>query len=149
MSVAGSNGIVIVGAGQAGYELAVGLRDTGFEGPIKLVGAERGLPYQRPPLSKDIISSSENERSLDITSESALAELRIDLLDGCVVSVLERPERRLRLASGLRLSYDHLILATGARNRKLPCAAGVKQAISLRTREDALQLREMLSRAER
>ena len=116
--------IVIVGAGQAGYQVAASLRQEGFEGAITLVGNEPGVPYQRPPLSKAYLLGKVGVAALRFRPPEYFDEHRISRIQGSVTSLnLER--RELLLDSGDRLNYDHLVLATGARNR-VPTIPGME-----------------------
>ncbi|QIJ73852.1 FAD-dependent oxidoreductase [Methylobacterium sp. NI91] len=134
--------IVIVGAGQAGFQAAASLREAGFAGSLTLVGEEAALPYQRPPLSKAYLAGKTDARGLLLRQESYFAEHRIDHRSGTRVAAIDRAERRVQLSDGGHLAYDHLILATGTRNRALPVPgadlAGVRQ---LRSLDDADALR--------
>ncbi|HEV2541272.1 MAG TPA: FAD-dependent oxidoreductase [Methylobacterium sp.] len=134
--------IVIVGAGQAGFQAAASLREAGFAGRLTLVGEETALPYQRPPLSKAYLAGKTDARGLLLRQESFFAEHRIDHRSGTRVTAIDRAERRVQLSDGEHLAYDHLILATGTRNRALPVPggdlAGVRQ---LRSLDDADALR--------
>ncbi|GMA77359.1 hypothetical protein GCM10025880_37760 [Methylorubrum aminovorans] len=123
--------IVIVGAGQAGFQAAASLREAGFAGSLTLIGEEAALPYQRPPLSKAYLAGKTDARGLLLRQESYFAEHRIDHRSGTRVTAIGRAERRVQLSDGGHLAYDHLILATGTRNRALPVPgadlAGVRQ----------------------
>ncbi|MGU3536639.1 NAD(P)/FAD-dependent oxidoreductase [Methylobacterium sp. A54F] len=112
-------GIVVAGAGQAAVQTAASLREAGFAGPLTLVGDEPALPYQRPPLSKAYLAGKTDAAGLALRPASYFAEHRIALRRG-VAAAIEREARRLVLADGESLPYDHLVLATGARNRPLP-----------------------------
>ncbi|MDF0523330.1 FAD-dependent oxidoreductase [Bradyrhizobium yuanmingense] len=107
--------IVIVGAGQAGVELAVSLRQHGFVGSIILVGEERDLPYQRPPLSKDLHPAS--RAAMLLRAQGFYAANSIELRLGAFAECIDRNARVVVLADGTRLAYDHLVLAMGSRNR--------------------------------
>ncbi|KAB7787267.1 NAD(P)/FAD-dependent oxidoreductase [Methylorubrum populi] len=134
--------IVIAGAGQAGFQAAASLREAGFSGSLILVGDEAALPYQRPPLSKAYLAGKTDARGLLLRQESFFAEHRIDHRAGTRVTALDRGARQVQLSDGGSLGYDHLILATGTRNRTLPVPgadlAGVRQ---LRSLDDADALR--------
>ena len=142
--------IVIVGAGQAGFQAAASLREAGFSGSLTLVGEEAALPYQRPPLSKAYLAGKTDARGLLLRQESFFAEHRIDHRSGTRVTAIDRAERSLLLSDGDRLAYDHLILATGTRNRALPVQgadlAGVRQ---LRSLDDADALRSAIADSHR
>src|SRR5437868_13346757 len=112
--------VVIVGAGHAGFQLGASLRQGGFDGAIVLLSDERVLPYQRPPLSKDYLDGKIGVDLLLMRPEAFYRDHRIDYLPGAPAAEIDRAARQLRLASGERLGYDHLVLATGARNRVPP-----------------------------
>lgn len=125
--------VVVAGSGQAGVELAASLRQRGYEGRIVLVGDEPDLPYQRPPLSKDFLKS-EDSAPLPIKAESFYDSQDIELRRSVTAVAIDRAARRLLLQSGEGLDYDHLVLATGARNR-MPQVEGLTPAdiMELRT----------------
>src|SRR6266550_4508723 len=112
--------VVIVGAGHAGFQLAASLRQGGFDGAIVLLGDEPVLPYQRPPLSKDYLDGKIGLALLLMRPEAFYRDHRIDYLPGTRAVESDRARRQLHLASGEKLAYDHLVLATGARNRVPP-----------------------------
>lgn len=141
--------MVIVGAGQGGLEVAASLRTAGFDGRITLVGDEAGLPYQRPPLSKALLAGEAGPADVVLRPEAFFVDREIELLDGRRVVELELMERRVKLSDGAGLSYDHLVLATGARNRRLELQGGeLDGVVGLRTLGDALELRERLAQAQ-
>ncbi len=111
--------VVVAGSGQAGVELAASLRQRGFEGQIVIVGDEPDLPYQRPPLSKDFLKSTQSA-TLPLRAESFYASNAIELRLGVTAAKIERDGRAIVLSDGERLDYDHLVIATGARNRMPP-----------------------------
>ena len=136
--------IVIVGSGHAGVELAVALRQHGHAGPVTIVGDEPDLPYQRPPLSKEFLKSS-TDGGLPLKGETLYAAKDIALRLGRRAAEIDRQNRELVLAGGDRLPYDHLALATGARNR-IPPIPGLDRAptLELRTLGDARLLHDRL-----
>ena len=137
--------IVIVGSGHAGVELAVALRQHGHAGPVTIVGDEADLPYQRPPLSKEFLKSS-TDGGLPLKGETLYAAKDIALRLGRRATEIDRQNRELVLAGGDRLPYDHLALATGARNR-IPPIPGLDRAptLELRTLGDARLLHDRLA----
>ena len=145
-----NDGVVIVGAGHAGFQLAASLRQHGFAERITLIGDEPGLPYQRPPLSKDYLDGKIGLDLLLMRPEAFYRDHHIDLLPGSRVSEIDRAARAVRLATGERLPYGHLVLATGARNR-VPPLPGVELdgVCYLRTLADTDELRDRLARADR
>ena len=110
--------VIIVGAGHGGYQVAASLRQAGFAERICLINDEAHLPYQRPPLSKAYIKGSAGPDSLMFRPEKFYQDQKIELIAGRAVSI-DRAARKVLLASGEALSYGHLVLATGARNRLL------------------------------
>jgi len=139
-----SGGVVIVGAGQGGFQAAASLRDKGFEGKITLIGDEPGLPYQRPPLSKAYMKDG-NADKLNLRPENFYATKDIDYRAQTQVVSIDRDAKMVVTHAGDRIDYDHLILATGSRNRVPPVKnldlCGVFQ---MRTLEDAAGLRARL-----
>jgi len=115
-----ADGVVIVGGGQAGSQLAASLREHGYAEPIKLVAAEDVLPYQRPPLSKTYIKDEFARDRLFFRPEAFYAQHTIDVLLGAGAARIDRTAKTLHLENGASLRYSHLVLATGSRNRPLP-----------------------------
>jgi 3-phenylpropionate/trans-cinnamate dioxygenase ferredoxin reductase subunit len=137
--------VVIVGAGQGGFQAAASRRQDGFAGRVTLLGDEPGLPYQRPPLSKAYMKDGDPKR-LALRAAAFFADAGIARIEGRAVAI-DRARARVALADGRELAYDHLILATGARNA-VPPVAGLADALAartvvgLRTLADASSLRE-------
>lgn len=140
--------VVVVGAGEAGARLALELRVQGFPGRVTLVGEERHAPYERPPLSKALIAAADAPNPPTIVDAARLGELGIAQIKGVAAVSIERSERRIRLADGRRLAFDRLVLATGARARKLTLP-GAERSLTLRTFEDSLAIRARLGSAVR
>lgn len=135
--------IVIVGAGQGGFQAAASLRQEGFAGQITLIGAEPGLPYQRPPLSKAYLKTGEAEK-LDLRPQSFFEKNDIQLVSGLEIEEIDRDAKQVR-AGDRRFDYDHLILAMGTRNMRPPIS-GLDAALDLRTLPDAEKLRDALDK---
>jgi 3-phenylpropionate/trans-cinnamate dioxygenase ferredoxin reductase subunit len=112
--------VVIVGAGQAGAQVAVSLRQLGFGGRITLLGEEPHLPYQRPPLSKGYLSGEMALERTHLRSEGYYEKHRIDLRLGMRAARILRRERAVVCADGRRLEYDALAICTGTAARPLP-----------------------------
>jgi 3-phenylpropionate/trans-cinnamate dioxygenase ferredoxin reductase subunit len=112
--------VVVVGAGHGGFQVAASLRQNGFDGEIVLIGDEPQLPYQRPPLSKDYLSGKIGLDLLLMRPEAFFADQRVELMMGVAVTAIDRAGNAVTLSDGKRLTYDHLVLATGARNRVPP-----------------------------
>ncbi len=137
--------VAIVGTGQAGFQAAASLRQAGFVGRIVLIGDEPVPPYQRPPLSKSYLAGESGLDELWLRPETFYTKQEIDLIAGETVTAIDRTGRRLRLASGGTVPWDHLVLATGARFRPLAVpGAELDGVLPLRTLADADVLRERL-----
>jgi 3-phenylpropionate/trans-cinnamate dioxygenase ferredoxin reductase subunit len=137
--------VAIVGAGQAGFQAAASLRQDGFAGRIVLISDEPVSPYQRPPLSKSYLAGESSLDELWLRPETFYTQHQIDVLAGETVTAIDRTERRLRMAPGGELSWDHLVLATGARYRPLAVpGAELDGVLPLRTLAEANVLRERL-----
>ena len=114
-----SDAVVIVGAGHAGVQAAVSLREEGFDGDIVLLSAEKELPYQRPPLSKAFLKGEMDIHGLPLRAEAHFSDQRIELKLGVGATRIDRAARRVEFSNGETIGYGHLILATGARQRRL------------------------------
>lgn len=140
--------VVIVGAGQSGYQSAASLRQAGFSGPISLIGDEPDLPYQRPPLSKSFMDGSCEPAQLTFQGADFYRDHRIDLVLGTRVIGIDRPNQQISMSDQKALSYRRLILSLGARARTLPnVPTGVAGISTLRTIRDAQALRGALCEA--
>lgn len=137
-------GIVIVGAGHAAAQLCASLREQGYEGPITLVGEEPHLPYHRPPLSKTFVQDPAAELT-PIRAASWYAGKSVETRLGERVTAIDREARKIRLAGGTDLAYERLVLATGARSRRLPDLEGASNVLLLRGAADAHALRVALA----
>ncbi|MDU0307047.1 NAD(P)/FAD-dependent oxidoreductase [Rhizobium sp. 10PS4] len=134
---------VILGAGECGARAAFALRENGFAGEITLVGAEPLPPYERPPLSK--VGPADTSDPKFIATAEKYAESGIRLLTGLEARDLDAAFRIVTLSDGTVLSYDKLLLATGAAARPFPGAPqGSPHIRSLRTHHDAAALREAM-----
>lgn len=135
--------IIIIGAGQAGGETAQRLRQGGFEGEITLIGEEPAAPYQRPPLSKAYLKGDLDIDRLMLRPASVYAEERIALLTKTRAVWIDRANRKVRVEGGRELPYDALVLATGAKPRKLPLVGADLDGVYLfRTAADVDRVRE-------
>jgi len=112
--------IVIIGAGQAGAQAIATLRAEGFEGSLTLIGDEAYPPYQRPPLSKAYLAGDFARERLFLKPDAFYAETGCELRLSLVATAIDRPRKTVGLSDGTKLSYDRLLLATGARVRQLP-----------------------------
>ncbi|MGW2324505.1 NAD(P)/FAD-dependent oxidoreductase [Streptomyces sp. NPDC001700] len=142
-SSAGGGGqrVVIVGAGMAGVQTAVALREQGWSGEILLLGAEPHQPYDRPPLSKAVLLGKAEGSAFDVD----FAALGIGLRLGVAVTGLDTAGRTVATGSG-PIPYDVLVIATGAEPIALPGSEGVPGVHLLRTLDDAERLRPVLAR---
>ncbi|WP_280417594.1 NAD(P)/FAD-dependent oxidoreductase [Nocardia carnea] len=131
--------IVVVGASVAGLTAVETLRSHGFDGSISLVGDEQNAPYDRPPLSKQILTGTwEPER---LTLRNDLERLQVDMRLGTQVVALDMTERAIELDNRERLHYDGLVIATGVTPRRLASGHDLAGVHVLRTVDDALALR--------
>ncbi len=142
--------IIIVGAGQAGLQLAESLRAEGYDGDLTLIGEETHLPYQRPPLSKAFLIGEMTEDRLVLRGPEALATKHIALITGTAVASIDRSARTVALADGRRLPYRGLALTTGSRPRTLPIAgADCANVLTLRSIDDSRQVAAGIAQARR
>ncbi|MFH9857773.1 NAD(P)/FAD-dependent oxidoreductase [Streptomyces sp. NPDC017202] len=132
--------VVVVGAGMAGVQTAVALREQGFDGTVLVVGAEPHQPYDRPPLSKAVLLGKAEHSAFDVDFESLDVELRL----GSEALGVRPADHELDTESG-PVPYDVLVLATGAEPIRLPGAEGVPGVHLLRTLDDAERLRPVLA----
>jgi NADPH-dependent 2,4-dienoyl-CoA reductase/sulfur reductase-like enzyme len=133
--------VVVAGAGMAGVQTAVALREQGFTGTVSLIGAEPHQPYDRPPLSKAVLLGKAEGSAFDVDFEALGIELRL----GCEVLGLRPGDHELDTEDG-PVPYDVLVVATGAEPIRLPGAEGVPGVHLLRTLDDAERLRPVLAR---
>ena len=141
--------IVIVGAGQAGASAILELRANKYEGKIILIGDETHLPYERPPLSKDVILKPE-ETKIEILSEQKLAELGVTTIRGNGVAKINAEAQTVELQNGDVVAYDKLLLATGGAARRLPNFDALgKHVYTLRNLEDSQALVPVLQAGQR
>ncbi|MEU1806827.1 FAD-dependent oxidoreductase [Streptomyces sp. NPDC019937] len=134
--------VVVVGASAAGLAAAETLRRTGYDGTVTLVGDEPHAPYDRPPLSKQILGGEWDAGRLPLRGRDELDALGLDLRLGVAATGLDPAGRTVALADGAEVPYDGLVVATGVRPRRLPGDGG---AHVLRTLDDALGLRDRLT----
>ena len=140
----GSGRIVIVGASLAGLRAAETLREEGFRGHLTIIGDEPYEPYDRPPLSKQVLKGGVPADHTALPRRRAIdAEWRL----GVAATGLDRSAKQVRLANGEQVRYDLLLIATGVRARPWfnPAEAALDGVFSIRTRDDAARLRERLA----
>jgi 3-phenylpropionate/trans-cinnamate dioxygenase ferredoxin reductase component len=147
--------VVIVGVSAAGITAAETLRAEGYRGRLTLVGEERQLPYDRPPLSKRVLTDAAGPGHAEIALRPGgdYADLDAEFLLGTSATALDASAHKLLLDRGASLAYDALVIATGLRPRRLPAAEAdhdeLKGVYVLRSFDDALALRAALRSAER
>ncbi|HYH19163.1 MAG TPA: FAD-dependent oxidoreductase [Azospirillum sp.] len=142
--------MVIIGAGQAGLQVAESLRAEGYGGPVTLIGDEPHAPYHRPPLSKAMLCGDADEAQLTIRGPEALERKGIALVTGVAVASVDRAARCVRLVDGRTLGYRGLAFATGSRARPLPVpGAELEGVLALRSLDDARRIAAALEAAGR
>lgn len=145
-----SETVVIVGAGQAGLQTAISLRQGGFEGRVILLGAEARLPYQRPPLSKQVLKGEFDAERCTLRGQEFLDTQDIDFRPGSRAAGLDTRRRFVQLDSDQVIDYDFLVIATGARLNRIELSGSRLAGVHyLRTLDDALALRDQLQGKER
>ena len=132
--------ITIVGASLAGLNAAETLRREGFDGPVTLVGAESHLPYDRPPLSKQVLAGDWEPERAALTDSEELEEDGIEARLGVRATALDLAARELTLHTGETVAFDGLVIATGARCRTMPGTEGLDGVHVLRSLDDCLAL---------
>lgn len=133
--------IVIVGAGHAGAQCAIALRQNGFAGSIAVIGREVEMPYERPPLSKEYFAREKAFERLYIRPAQFWADKAIDFLLGTTVTALDPAAKSLTLSSGASFTYGMLVWAAGGDPRLLSCPGATLAGVhSVRTREDCDRL---------
>jgi 3-phenylpropionate/trans-cinnamate dioxygenase ferredoxin reductase component len=133
--------MVIIGAGMAGARACINLRANGYDGHITLIGEEALLPYDRPPLSKASILEEAEPDPIWLMDDTIAAELKVDVRKGVEAKSINPAAKTISLSDGSTLAYTKLLLATGAKPRKLTLPGG-EYALTLRNHEDTLDLRK-------
>lgn len=142
--------ILIVGAGHAGAQAAIALRQQKFEGTIALMGNEKYPPYERPPLSKDYLAGDKEFDRILLRPEGFWAERDIDLLTGCRVSKVDAVEKKVVLANDDEVGFGKLIWATGGSPRMLDCPGSQARNIhAVRSRADVDKIMAALPSTEK
>ena len=139
------NGVLIVGGGLAAQRCAETLRRRGYEGTVRMVCAEPDPPYDRPPLSKELLAGTVAEETVAYRPAWWYEEKKVELLLGARAEALDPATRTVRLDSGAELGYEKLLIATGSAARQLPFLKGFENVHSLRTLSDARALRQELA----
>jgi len=144
-----NTGVLIVGACQAGVQMAASLREGGYEEPIALVGDEKYIPYQRPPLSKAFLLAEQRVESVFLRAAKFFENHRIDLLTGERIDAIDIRAKQARTSTGRDIRFNRLVFATGAAARRFPGSeSGIKGVVTLRDIGDALALRSMMLEAQ-
>ncbi|GHO57037.1 NAD(P)/FAD-dependent oxidoreductase [Ktedonobacter robiniae] len=138
------NRIVIIGAGAAGLTTAETLRRLGFQGTIMMVHAEHTLPYDRPPLSKQVLAGTWAPEKVHLRSPVALEKLALDWFHGVEATHLDVAEHCVALSDGQRLEFDAAVIAMGLTPRFLSSGHDLQGVFVLRTLEQTLALRQAL-----
>ncbi|MEW2118927.1 FAD-dependent oxidoreductase [Streptomyces sp. NPDC005474] len=137
--------VVVVGASAAGLAVVEAARAQGYRGELTLIGDEPHLPYDRPPLSKQLLTGDWSPERLVLREQAHLDELAVTMRLGQPASGLDADSREVVLADGDRIPYDALVVTTGVRARRLPGSDGISGVHVLRTLHDALTLRAELT----
>ena len=140
-----AQGVVVVGGSLAGLRAAETLRAEGFEGRISFVGAEERLPYDRPPLSKKVLSGEWEPERIALRKHGDVDSLELDLRLGIRAEGLDLAARSVALSDGSAVTFDGLVIATGASVRRLPGQADLEGIFVLRTLDESLALRAALT----
>jgi len=136
---------LVIGAGLAGHRAALELRNLSAEASITLLGAEAGMPYDRPPLSKAFLSGAASARDILLKDAERHDELGIAYRPSTVVVEIDRAQQIVRTGSGETLQYDALLIATGSRPRRLPAPLDAPGLHYIRTLADAERLAPVLA----
>lgn len=143
-------GMVIAGGSQAGMQVAVSLREKGYEGPVTIISEEPHYPYQRPPLSKAVLAGKSTLDNLQFRNEEFYRDRDISVLLGVSAVSINRQEKTVRLSDDREIPYDKLAITTGARVRTLPVkGAECSNVFYLRGIDDAVALKAALETASR
>ncbi|MDJ0848313.1 MAG: FAD-dependent oxidoreductase [Myxococcota bacterium] len=141
--------IAVVGGSLAGLRGAEALRRLGYEGRLVFVGEEPHRPYDRPPLSKELLRGEREPEAVALAKPEAFAALELDLRLGRRAVALDPKARRVSLDDGEAVDFDAALVATGATPRRLPDTPALAGIHVLRTLDDALALRAELERSPR
>ncbi|WP_284742452.1 NAD(P)/FAD-dependent oxidoreductase [Amycolatopsis sp. RTGN1] len=149
VGTSGPRSVLVVGASAAGLSTVDTLRRRGYAGEITVLGAETHLPYDRPPLSKQVLSGVWEPDRTWLRPPAALAALGAEIILGDEAISLDAASRTVETAAGRELSADAVVVATGVRPRAMPGQAGLARVHVLRTLEDSASLRRDLVQASR
>ncbi|GGJ22134.1 NAD(P)/FAD-dependent oxidoreductase [Paenarthrobacter histidinolovorans] len=141
--------VVIVGASAGGVSAAEALRARGHTGPIELIGAEKHAPYDRPPLSKQLLKGELLASDVALRASTHLRDLNVAERFGVAATALNTKARTVTLADGTNTDYDRVIIATGVSARQLPIRNSVGGVHTLRTLDEAVALQSAIADAKR
>ncbi len=147
--IVGNHGVLIVGGGLAAVRTAEQLRAAGYEGPLTVVGDEDYLPYDRPPLSKEVLSAAKDPEEVILKPAEFYSEHDITLRLGNAARTLDTDSQTVTLADGTALGYDQLVIATGLAPKRIPTFPELDGIRVLRSLDDAVALREQAETATR
>ncbi|MFD1213495.1 NAD(P)/FAD-dependent oxidoreductase [Arthrobacter sp. GCM10027362] len=137
--------VIVIGAGHAGVAVAAGLRTRGYGGRILLVDAQTELPYERPPLSKELLKPGAPEQPVPLRKQKYYEDRGLERIAGLTVTGIDRADRSVLLSDGTRREYHRLVIATGARARPLTVpGADLGNVLALRTYDAAARLKRAL-----
>lgn len=142
-TLTGADHVIVVGAGLAGWRFAQSLRRDGYEGALTLLGAEPYAPYDRPPLSKQVLAGKWDVDKTTLATPELVASLDVVLRVGVPATALDVATTTVHLADGTQVAGTHVVIATGTRARHLAYSVG-DLALTLRTRDDLIRLRHDL-----
>ena len=140
---------MVVGGGLAGQRFCETLRRRGHDGPIRMVCAERVRPYDRPPLSKQLLAGDIDPESVYLRPDQWYADHEVDLVLGRGAESLDLASRSVTLDSGEEMRFKWLLIATGSEPRHLPGAHSFANVHTLRTLADTRALRDVIRRGQR
>lgn len=138
------SGIVIVGASAAGLTTAAALRRNGYDRELTLVDSERRTPYDRPPLSKQLLTGEWAPERIALKTDADLADLAVSIRSGVTATGLDLARSIVSLSDATDLAFDRLVVATGVTPRVLPDSSHLDGVHTLRTLNDALSLSDEL-----
>lgn len=139
------HGLVIVGCSYAAAQLAASARDQGFKDPITIIGEEAYFPYQRPPLSKGLLTGKMQQQQLGLRSEAFYQEANIDIRLHQRVTSIDASSQTIKLRNGDQLNYDWLAITTGAKARQLNIPGhDLPEVTTIRTLDDALKIKSIM-----
>jgi 3-phenylpropionate/trans-cinnamate dioxygenase ferredoxin reductase component len=142
--------VVIIGTGHGGIQVAISLRESGFSGSITLISDEADLPYQKPPLSKGFLNGKQTVDNLRFRNPSFYVENDIELILNQLVTHIDLQHKIVATANNQTFSYDNLVFATGARNRKWAIeGSNHEKVLYLRHLGDAQQLQSAMVAAQK